>query len=114
MRDKKRVKRHFCEVCGEYGVTHIHHIFGGRQRRISEREDFVIELCPKCHEKAHNDREFSLALKHDCQLQFMFIHSLDEWMDLMGKDYMRGDEISCYSDQPKKHSSLLGPQRFED
>lgn len=101
-------------MCGKYGVTHIHHIFGGRQRTISERENFVIELCPGCHEKAHNDREFSDALKHDCQLGYMFWHSMKEWMDMMGKNYMNGDEITCYSDEPKNDLKAFGPDRFED
>lgn len=63
-RDRQRPKKHVCRLCGYVGQTHIHHIFGGRWRRISERYNFVIELCPRCHEQAHNDAAFARTLKH--------------------------------------------------
>ena len=94
MADKKRVKKHRCRVCGVYGVTHIHHIFGGARRRISDKYDFVIELCPVCHEKAHNDASFGNALKHDCQLQYMEDYSMEEWMDLMGRSWIDEGELA--------------------
>jgi len=92
-RDKKRVKKHRCQVCGAYGVTQIHHIFGGARRRISEKHDFVLELCPSCHEKAHNDASFGNALKHDCQMEFLEQHTLCEWMELMGRSWVEKDEM---------------------
>lgn len=95
MRDKVRKKKHRCQVCGTYGVTHIHHIFGGRWRPRSEANDFVIELCPFCHAKAHGDARFSRDLKHDCQLEWLETHTLDEWMDLMGKSWIEEQELTA-------------------
>ena len=91
-RDKRRVKTHRCRICGAYGVTQIHHVFGGARRRISERENFVIELCPACHSKAHNDASFGNALKHDCQLEYLEEHTFGEWMELMGKSWIEEAE----------------------
>lgn len=91
-RDKRRAKTHRCRICGASGWTEIHHIFGGARRRISERENFVIELCHSCHSKAHNDAAFGNALKHDCQLEYLEEHTFGEWMDLMGKSWIAEEE----------------------
>ena len=81
-RDKRRYKKHRCEVCGAYGVTQIHHIFPGPLRRISEREDFVIELCVSCHRRAHTDADFSFCLKHDAQLDWLYSgHTIEDAND---------------------------------
>lgn len=110
MRDKTRSKKHRCQVCGLYGETHIHHIFGGRWRVISERMDFTIELCPSCHEKAHNNAEFSEALKHDCQLEYLETHSLSEWMNLMHRNWVGMSEIRKKTFS--RNNPVLGP--FDD
>ena len=91
-KDKKRSKTHRCRICGTYGRTEIHHVFGGARRRISERENLVIELCPSCHRKAHEDVSFGNALKHDAQLEYLEEHSFDEWMALMGKSWIEEGE----------------------
>lgn len=92
-RDRQRPKKHVCRLCGYVGQTHIHHIFGGRWRRISERYNFVIELCPRCHEQAHNDAAFARILKRDCQLEFVWNHSQEEWMELMGRNWIEPGEV---------------------
>ena len=110
-RDKRRVKKHRCAVCGVYGATQIHHIFSGSLRRISEKHDFVIELCPSCHARAHSDADFSFALKHDCQLEFLEDHGMDEWMELMHRSWVYLREV------PKREKTEVpedGPGRFDD
>lgn len=112
MRDKVRPKKHRCQVCGESGTTQIHHIFSGRWRKISERMDFVIELCPGCHEKAHNDAEFGDALRHDCQLEFLETHSMSDWMEMMHRNWVNQSEIRQRPVQTVR--KLDGPARFDD
>lgn len=111
-RDKVRTKTHRCRICGAYGVTQIHHIFPGPRRRISEREDFVIELCPACHEKAHSNADFSYGLKHDAQLEWLWSgHTMDEWMKMMGRSYVYLREV----DRPRRQEpAKTGPGRFDD
>ena len=112
MRDKPRVKKHRCQVCGVYGDTHTHHIYGGRWRSISERMNFVIELCPQCHEKAHNDADFSEALKHDCQLEYLETHSMSEWMELMHRNWVGLSEIRKQTFV--RNTPELGPYEDEE
>ena len=87
-------KKHRCRVCGGYGVTDLHHIFGGRFRQISDRHGFLIELCRECHHKAHHVAEFGTALKHDAELEWLEEgHTLDEWMEIFGRTWVTEDEI---------------------
>ena len=111
-RDKVRRKTHRCRVCGTYGVTQIHHIFPGPLRRISEREDFVIELCPACHEKAHSDSDFAFSLKHDAQLEWLWSgHTMAEWMEMMGRSWVYIREV----ERPRhRETRMTGPGRFDD
>ena len=55
----------------------------------------MIELCPFCHAKAHGDARFSRDLKHDCQLEWLETHTLDEWMELMGKSWIDEQELTA-------------------
>lgn len=112
-RDKARRKTHRCRVCGTYGVTQIHHIFPGPLRKISEKMDFVIELCPSCHNRAHTDADFSYCLKHDAQLEWLENgHTMDEWMDMMHRSwvYLREVERPRQPDRCEKR----GAGRFDD
>lgn len=112
-RDKVRVKKHRCQVCGAYGVTQIHHIFGGALRKISEKHDFVIELCPACHQKAHTDGDFSFCLKHDAQLDWLWSgHTMAEWMEMMHRSWVYLREVQ----KPRKPREIPadGPGRFDD
>ncbi len=92
-RDKYRKHRHVCQACGSHGPTHIHHIFEGGYRKISERENFVIELCPCCHNKAHMDKDFGDALKRDCEMEYLEDHSMQDWMELMHRNWILGGEV---------------------
>ena len=88
------MKKHRCRVCGRYGVTDIHHIFGGRFRQLSERMGLVIELCRECHHKAHHNSEFGIALKHDAELDWLEQgHSLEEWMEIFHRTWVTEDEL---------------------
>lgn len=112
MRDKARKKTHRCRVCGAYGVTHIHHIFGGRWRSRSEANDFVIELCPSCHLMAHGNAGFSKSLRHDCQLEYLETHSLEEWMGLMGRSWIDEAELNALKVAEREPGS--GADIFDD
>lgn len=112
-RDKHREKKHRCRVCKAYGVTQIHHIFPGPLRRISEREDLVIELCPECHRMAHKDADFSWCLKHDAQLEWLKRgHTMAEWMAMMHRSWVYVREApEREKAQPPPET---GPGRFDD
>ena len=115
MRDRQRKKTHRCRICGAYGATHIHHIFGGARRSISEKNNFVIELCPGCHQKAHSDSDFGDALKHDCQLEFLESHSQEDWMELMGKSWIEiGERNALYGVTAHEPGTPYNADDFDD
>jgi hypothetical protein len=47
----------------------------------------VNPLCKKHHELFHKDREFNLRVKVQFEEEFLNEHSLDEFIQLFGKDY---------------------------
>ena len=42
-----------CFLCGRYGPLENHHIFGGANRRKSERFGLKVGLCADCHRNGH-------------------------------------------------------------
>lgn len=39
-----------CYLCGKYGSTEVHHIFGGPNRTLSEDYGLKVDLCLECHQ----------------------------------------------------------------
>lgn len=82
-----------CYMCGrEYGLEK-HHIFAGMaNRRISEREGLWCWLCgTTCHRGTHGaqyDKEMNFYLKGQAQKAFERTHTRQEWMKLIGRNYL--------------------------
>lgn len=81
-----------CYVTGRTDLLHKHHIFGGPNRSISEKEGFYIWLIPEFHNMSnkgiHSDKEFDLKLKRECQAKFEETHTREEFMKLIGRNYL--------------------------
>ena len=81
-----------CYLCGRKTCLERHHIFAGvANRRISEREGFWCYLDADCHrgtEGAQYSKELNLRLKRDCQMAYEETHSREEFMRLIGKNYL--------------------------
>lgn len=81
-----------CYLCGTTYNLHKHHVFGGANRPISEKNGFTIYLCAGHHnmsdEGIHFNREFDLEVKRTCQIKFEKTHSREEFMKLIGKNYL--------------------------
>lgn len=81
-----------CYVTGRVGALHKHHIYGGPNRRISEREGFWVWLCPELHnmsnEGVHFNKEFDNQLKQRCQAEYEKTHSREDFMKLIGRNYL--------------------------
>lgn len=83
---------------GYYGeLTHSglqkHHVFGGhRFRKIAEHYGLWCYLCDSHHEHGekavHINAEISFDLKQRAQKVFEEIYSHDEWMEIIGKNYL--------------------------
>lgn len=82
-----------CYVCGTTYDIHEHHIFyGTANRKQSEKHGFKVYLCGRHHnlsnEGVHFDRELDLRIKQDCQRLFEKTHSREEFMSIIGKNYL--------------------------
>lgn len=88
-----------CFICDATTNLEEHHIyFGTANRKISEKHGFTVWLCNEHHTgsniSAHRNREVDLALKRVCQTVYELDHSREEFMRLIGRNYLEdGDEI---------------------
>lgn len=76
-------------------ITHEHHIYGGPNRSISEAEGFKAYLCPEHHEfgkeAVHNNAENMRLLQQDCQREYEQTHTRQQFMELIGRNYLEED-----------------------
>ena len=91
-REKHRYSRIYqdlakCSVCGSKLGIEKNEIFSGSYRHLSIEYGMVNPLCKKHHELFHKDREFNLRVKVQFEEEFLNEHSLDEFIQLFGKDY---------------------------
>ena len=82
-----------CYICGAHSAE-IHHIyFGSGNRKISDNNGFIVPLCHQCHTGntgVHFDRERDLQLKQDCQRAYERTHSREDFILLIGRNYLDG------------------------
>lgn len=84
-----------CYFTGSTENLHRHHIFfGKRNRKISDQNGFWVWLRYDRHvanspwATPHNCREVDLMLKRECQKKFEETHSREEFMALIGTNYL--------------------------
>ena len=81
-----------CYVCGRTYNLHKHHIFGGANRNTSERNGFTVYLCAYHHnlsnEGVHFNRTLDLDIKKQCQAEYEKTYKREEFMKLIGKNYL--------------------------
>lgn len=82
-----------CYVCGTTYNLHEHHIFyGTANRKQSEKHGFKVFLCGRHHnlsnEGVHFNPDLDKRLKMECQAKFEETHSRDEFMRIIGKNYL--------------------------
>jgi hypothetical protein len=76
-----------CKICGR-PADHMHHVFGGPNRKHSEKYNLKCPLCLYCHNKVHQDYQQSLILKIEYQQIFEAQHGHDAYMRIFGKSYL--------------------------
>ena len=84
-----------CYITGQTNNLHKHHIyFGNPGRRISEENGFWVYLTPRLHNQSNlgvhgkDGRELDLMLKRHCQMAYEKTHSREDFMKLIGKNYL--------------------------
>lgn len=88
-RDKNLVKEGICEFCGNYS-RHLdpHEVYGGSNRKRSIQHKFVKLICPKCH----SNETIINQLRIDTQKEYEKTHTEEEFIKLIGKNYLRRKE----------------------
>ena len=88
-RDKNIVKEGICEFCGKYSKRlDPHEVYGGSNRKRSIKHKFVKLICPKCH----SNEAIINQLRIDTQKEYMKTHTEEEFINLIGKSYLRRNE----------------------
>lgn len=70
-----------------------HHAFPGNPgRRISEENGLKVYLCLEHHRNGtaavHNNHENMRLIQEDAQLAYERTHTREEWMELIGRNYL--------------------------
>lgn len=90
-------KDKYCYLTGEERGLEKHHIyFGAGLRQISDKHGFWVWLTAEMHrgtEGVHgrNGHETDLLLKRVCQRRFEETHSREEFMAIIGRNYLSDD-----------------------
>ena len=80
-----------CFLCGSYQWVERHHVFGGANRKNSDKYGLWVPLCHWCHNEppmgAHHNPETDRELKKVGQIMFERKYSHEEFMKIFGKNY---------------------------
>lgn len=79
-----------CFICGRTW-TEEHHIYRGSNRKASDKNGFVVYLCPEHHrgiKGVHHWPELDRHFMEACQKIFEKDHSREEFMAIIGKNYL--------------------------
>ena len=76
-----------CYICGKK-ATSMHEIYKGSNRKISMINGFCVPLCDMCHRHTEEYIELLRFLQRECQEKYEETHSRDEFMKLIGRNYI--------------------------
>lgn len=76
-----------CYICKSPFVD-IHEIYGGSNRKVSMANRFCVPLCIEHHKFATLNADASNYLKQKCQHEFEKTHTRDDFIKLIGRNYL--------------------------
>ena len=104
---KKKRRKHGKSIMPAYGGCYLcrllegddrkkntenHHIFFGPNRERSEEYGFTTRLCQEHHRNGpaavHTNAEVCRNLQRECQKEFEKAHSREEFVRIIGKNYL--------------------------
>lgn len=83
-----------CFLCGRTDFLERHHLFGGANRKKSDRLGLVVDLCHDCHNEppygAHHNKDTMLGLHRYGQVKAMEEQGWteEEFIREFGKNYL--------------------------
>ena len=83
-----------CYACRREGYTEYHHIiFGNGLRKIADENGLTCYLCYECHRGTYGvhgkeGNTLNRILKAHVQKKYEELHSHEEWMELIGRNYI--------------------------
>lgn len=83
-----------CYITGQTRNLHKHHIYAGKNRKVSEDNGFWVYLVGWLHNQSDegvhgkNGHDLDIKLKTECQAKFEETHTRAEFMALIGKNYL--------------------------
>lgn len=81
-----------CYVTGETNNLHEHHIYGGKNRKQSEKHGFKVWLRADWHNMSdygvHFNKNLDTRLKQECQRKFEETHTRQEFISIIGRNYL--------------------------
>jgi len=83
-----------CFLCGSTQWIEAHHVFGGANRKLSERYGYIVDLCHFCHNEnpsgVHFNRENDLKLKRIFEQKFLddYNATIKDFIAIFGKNYL--------------------------
>lgn len=93
LQDKKE-----CFYCGTITGLNPHHIYAGSNRQRSDKNGFVVWLCFRCHRFLHDGAKYPIDYTMDkhlkilCQKKYEENHTREEFINLIGKNYIEEEE----------------------
>lgn len=76
-----------CYLC-KCPVVDMHEIYGAGNRKASMRNGLCVPLCRQHHTQVTLNDTMSKELKRLCQSKFEETHTRDEFMKIIGKNYL--------------------------
>ena len=84
-------------------VLHKHHIYLAANRDKSEANGFYVWLCVEHHEtdndSVHSKKEIKRILQRDCQIEYEKNHTRQQFMELIGRNYLDEEEAKEKEDE---------------
>lgn len=83
-----------CYLCGKAANLECHHVFGGANRKASDRYGLTVRLCHECHNEpphgVHHSAKNQKKLQRRVQRVAMrhYGWSLNEFRTIFGKNYL--------------------------
>lgn len=92
MRSIVQIDSNQCFLCGKYShYLETHHIFGGPNRKLSDKDGLTVKLCSDCHRlgpnSAHRSKETRHYLHFMGKQAFLRTHTPAEFLERYGRNY---------------------------